>query len=189
MDYAVELTELIDVDRAFLDLRNPRHEPFEDQDEAIEYLCREEQVLPLAQDIAEHGLNPLELFALIADGDNAYFSAEGNRRLCALKLLNDPDLSPANQRSDFEETTSGWSPIKQLSAIVFKDREEITPLQPRPFSCLPAPLHGQRLLLMASLSVCLATVRAFCFDLSTSKRVILYCLRPTSWIGRLPQQP
>ena len=45
------------------------------------------------------------------------------------------------------------------------------------------------LLLMASLSVCLATVRAFCFDLSTSKRVISYSLRPTSRIGRLPQQP
>ena len=59
MDYGIESAKMIDVDRVFLDLSNPRHEPYADEDEAIEYLCREEQVLPLARDIVSNGLNPL----------------------------------------------------------------------------------------------------------------------------------
>ena len=125
MKYGIESAEMIKVERVFLDLNNPRHNPFKDQDEVIEYLCREEQVLELARDIAENGLNPLELFALIPSGYNAYVSAEGNRRLCALKLLNDPDLAPVHLRKDFEKAASGWILIKQLFAIVFKDHEAV----------------------------------------------------------------
>ena len=124
MDYGVE-SAMIEVDRVFLDLGNPRHVPFEAEKDVIEYLRREEKVLPLAKDIVKHGLNPLEHFALIPDGDNTYFSAEGNRRLCALKLLIDPDLAPADQRRRFDSASKGWSPIKRLSAVVFKDREEV----------------------------------------------------------------
>ena len=125
MEYGVEFAVMIEVDRVFLDLSNPRHVPFDAEEDVIEYLCRKEKVLSLAKDIVKHGLNPLEHFALIPDGDNTYFSAEGNRRLCALKLLNDPDLAPADQRSSFESASEGWSPIKRLSAVVFKDREEV----------------------------------------------------------------
>lgn len=116
---------MIDVDRIFLDLENPRHEPFEDQDAAIDYLCRQEQVLSLAKDIVENGLNPLELFALLSGGDDVYFSAEGNRRLCALKLLNDPDLAPADLRKDFEQASLDWSPTPRVFAIVFDSRDDV----------------------------------------------------------------
>ena len=125
MNYGTESTKMIDVDRVFLDQENPRHEPFEDQDAVIEYLCRDEQVLPLAKDIAKHGLNPLELFALIPESHNTYVAAEGNRRLCALKLLNDPYLAPADQRADFERTSANWPPIQQLFSIVFSNRDEV----------------------------------------------------------------
>ncbi len=55
----------------------------------VEYLCDKEDVWPLARDITNIGLNPLELFALIPvkGHANAFTMAEGNRRLCALKLL------------------------------------------------------------------------------------------------------
>ena len=125
MDYGTISTKMIDVDRVFLDQENPRHEPFEDQDAVIEYLCQDEQVLPLAKDIARHGLNPLELFALIPESHDTYVAAEGNRRLCALKLLNDPDLAPADQRADFLRASTAWTPIQQLSAIVFSNRDEV----------------------------------------------------------------
>ena len=55
MEYGVESAEMIRFDRVFLDLKNPRHDPFKDQNEVIEYLCREEKVLELARDIAEKG--------------------------------------------------------------------------------------------------------------------------------------
>ena len=125
MKYGIELAEMISLDRVFLDAENPRHVPFEDQDAVIEYLCRKEQVLPLAQDIAKNGLNPLELFALLSEEDNTYLAAEGNRRLCALKLLNDPDLAPADQRREFERAAEGWEPMGRIFSIVFNDRDDV----------------------------------------------------------------
>ena len=92
MNYGIETAQTIPVDRIFLDQRNLRHEPFEDQEAVIEYLCRGKQVLPLARDIAKNRLNPLELFALLPDGDNAYLAAEGNRRLCAA-LVHESELA------------------------------------------------------------------------------------------------
>lgn len=125
MKYGIESAKMINFDRVFLDQGNPRHEPFDDQDAVIEYLCHDEQVLPLAKDIAKYGLNPLELFALLPHGDDVYISAEGNRRLCALKLLNDPDLAPANQRQEFKQAASTWTPLQQLFAIVFDNRNDV----------------------------------------------------------------
>ena len=125
MNYGVESAQMIGLDRVFLDAENPRHAPFEDQDAVIEYLCRNEQILPLAQDISKNGLNPLELFALLSEEDNTYLAAEGNRRLCALMLLNDPDLAPADQRRDFESAAKGWEPIHQIFALAFDSRDDV----------------------------------------------------------------
>ena len=91
----------IDVEAIYLDTNNPRHEPLESQEEAIEKLCQDEYVLQLAQDIAENGINPLESFAVLIEKrgrKTTYIAVEGNRRLCAIKLLQDPDLAPANIR-------------------------------------------------------------------------------------------
>lgn len=117
---------MIRVDRVFLDLDNPRHKPFEDQDQAIAYLCKEERVLELARDIAENGLNPLELFALLKDGQNSFIVAEGNRRLCAIMLLSDPELAPANVRQKFSQLSFGWEPITHLFSVVLSDRDQVT---------------------------------------------------------------
>ena len=125
MEYGLKSAKMMEFDRVFLDQQNPRHEHFGSQKAVIEYLCNEEQVLPLAKDIVANGLNPLELFALIPVRDDAYVSAEGNRRLCALKLLNDPELAPARCRRDFEQVSSAWTPIRNLAAIIFDSREDV----------------------------------------------------------------
>jgi hypothetical protein len=52
------------VGRVFLSRDNPRHVPLDSEPKVIEYLCDKEEVYPLARDIARHGLNPLERFAL-----------------------------------------------------------------------------------------------------------------------------
>ncbi len=125
MKYGIASGKMIKVEQVYLDQNNPRHEPFEDQDETIAYLCREEKIIEIAKDIVKHGLNPLELFALIPEGANSFFSAEGNRRLCAIKLLNDPDLAPANLRNEFIKASDEWEPIKELFSVVFKNRDEV----------------------------------------------------------------
>ena len=117
--------EMIDIDRVFLDLENPRHEPYEQEQEAIDYLCRREDVLALARDIVKNGLSPLELFALIRDGDG-FVVAEGNRRLCAIKLLRDADLARQPKlRQRFRNAAKGWDSIAEIPAIVFESRQDV----------------------------------------------------------------
>jgi hypothetical protein len=120
----------VEVDRIFLDQKNPRHKPYETQAEVIEYLCGHESILSLARDIAENGLNPIEQFALIPDEDAGedpltYVVAEGNRRICALMLLHDPDRAPAKHRNSFLQAASGWPGIGPLPCVLFEDRDAV----------------------------------------------------------------
>ena len=128
MTYGIELAQMVDTDRVFLNLENPRHNPFETQEEVIEYLCSDEYVYELAKDLVNHGLSPLELFALVPSKrgrKNIFLVAEGNRRMCALKLLNDPDLAPAKHRKNFERLSISWNPIPKIFAVIFKDKQDV----------------------------------------------------------------
>lgn len=113
----------------FLDLDNPRHVAYETEDQVIEYLCESEDVWPLARDIARIGLNPLESFALIPvrGQKDRYTMTEGNRRLCALKLMADPDRAPARLRKGFEDLATRRPPPTALRAVVFETDEEVRP--------------------------------------------------------------
>ena len=123
----------VKLDDIFLDLNNPRHEPFKNQGETIEYLSRDEYIIPLAKDIVKNGLNPLELIAIIPDntgldnGKKTYFVADGNRRICALKLLHDPELAPHKNRRSFEEAAKNWAGIPDLPCVLFENRGAVKP--------------------------------------------------------------
>lgn len=118
----------ISIDRIFLHHENPRHEPYHTQAEVIEYLCRDEEVAQLARDISQKGLSPFDRFGVMktdpADNDSAYYMTEGNRRLCALKLLSDPDLSPPERKSYFEKLAESWTPISVVECWVSDDETE-----------------------------------------------------------------
>lgn len=120
----------VEVDRVFLDQLNPRHKPCNTQAEVIDYLCNHESILSLARDIVKNGLNPIEQFALIPDEDAeddaaTYVVAEGNRRICALQLLHDPDRAPAKLRNGFAQAASGWAGIGPLPCVLFDDRPAV----------------------------------------------------------------
>ena len=124
-------TRQVSLGRIFLNLENPRHEPVMTEASAIERLCAKEDVLALARDIVHYGTNPLELVGLVPvdakktdEGNPSYFVAEGNRRICALKLLNDPELAPANLRKSFGNLAKNWSPAKTISSAVFPSLKE-----------------------------------------------------------------
>lgn len=109
----------------YLDTENPRHDPIKDQDKIIEYLVSNEKIKPLAKDIVDNGISPIDLFAVLKDGSGRYIVLEGNRRLCALVLLNDPDKSPRSARSHFQKLAAKMeSPITEIRSVVFKSREE-----------------------------------------------------------------
>ena len=130
MKNALAKIQPIAVERIFLDLSNPRHEPYKTEAEVIEFLCREEQVYSLARDIAKIGINPLEIFAVIPANKKgtraqSFVVAEGNRRMCALKLLDDPDLAPAKYRKDFTKLSEESVNIPEVPVIVFEDEAEL----------------------------------------------------------------
>ena len=76
--------------------QNPRREPMADEDAIRTVLCQEEGVVNLARHLAKHGLNPLDRIAIIAHPKlpGHFVVVEGNRRLCALQLLRDPERTP-----------------------------------------------------------------------------------------------
>ena len=125
--------DAVPVGRIFLSLDNPRHEPLHDEAAVINKLCETEDVYPLARDIVHHGLNPLERLGLLplskrkADSSGAtYYAAEGNRRICALKLLHDPDRAPANLRKGFEKLATDWTqPITTVPGALFNNIADV----------------------------------------------------------------
>lgn len=130
--YDISDAQMVAVNKLFLDELNPRHEPLPDASAVVSYLCKDEKVLPLAVDIAKHGLNPLELLAVTPIKTKSkstkainFVVLEGNRRLCAIKLLNDPDLAPPELRASFQEAAKNWQPLKKISVISFRNKDDV----------------------------------------------------------------
>lgn len=117
--------------RLHLDPDNPRHDPIQDEDKIIAQLFRSERVLALARNIAKNGgISPLEKIGVIEMADNPghYFVAEGNRRICALKVLHDPRKAPTpGARSSLEALSQRASIPPKMSVVVFKDRTVARP--------------------------------------------------------------
>lgn len=117
----------IGLNQLILATDNPRHEEVDDEASAIAQLCSTENIEQLARDIAEYGINPAErliVFPLDDDDiedDTTFIVAEGNRRICALKLLSDPDLAPADIRKKVESYSQQWTPISELDVVVITD--------------------------------------------------------------------
>jgi hypothetical protein len=108
----------------YLDTKNPRQETTS-QEEAVEWLCDNENIDNLAKDIVSNGLNPLELTGVFKDGE-VWVVVEGNRRICALKLLIEPENSPnTTLKNKLKKYKDSWiDPIDQLECICFVSREE-----------------------------------------------------------------
>lgn len=116
----------VDLADVFLDNENPRHDPIDAEPEIIARLVAHEKVTNLAASIAKHGPSPLERMAVIRHPTikGKFTVVEGNRRLCALKLLRDPKRAPTLQaRKVFEDLKStGQQVPSKLEVAVFADR-------------------------------------------------------------------
>lgn len=118
-----------------LDAENPRlPQPNTSQREALQELARHspKKLLVLAKDIAENGLNlaDLPIAMPFKDDRNRYVILEGNRRLAALKSLENPDLLDGIFNSVLLKQLRGYSkqyrdvPIDSTLCLVVKDRIE-----------------------------------------------------------------
>ena len=88
-------TENLPLELLLLDPENPRLPEDilgEDQNELIEYVAGEYDSLSIAKSISLYGYFLSEPLIAIENEDDHYLVVEGNRRLAALKLLNDETL-------------------------------------------------------------------------------------------------
>lgn len=125
----IELSELL------VDTNNPRIvDILKNQNDVIRAVAstQNKKLVRLANDIIEHGLNPTDLL-LVMPFDNTkslYVVLEGNRRIAALKILENPEtIRGAVDNSTYEHfKKSGQSylesPITAINCIVADTREE-----------------------------------------------------------------
>lgn len=118
-----------------IDAENPRlPQPNEGQRDAQRALAQHQQrkLVALAGDIVLNGLNPADLPIVMATNDDSkrYFVLEGNRRLAALRALENPDtLVGAVENSVVNELRAlskiyQAHPIEHINCLVVKDRQE-----------------------------------------------------------------
>lgn len=134
----------IPIANLYLDLQNPRHEPVSNQREALESMLSDDpmKTLRLAEHIVANGVNPADRPIVIPyegdgdeneDDDELFTMLEGNRRLTALHLLEEPSRIPrtlaANIQKRFRELAATYekNPLRKLPCVVFPDRETAKP--------------------------------------------------------------
>ena len=94
--------------------------------------------MDLVEDIAAAGMtNPMDLIGVVerkgAGGHKTYISAEGNRRVCALQLLHDPEKVPLNypgRRKIVERLEARAREIdltRKISVCLFKSKKGAKP--------------------------------------------------------------
>lgn len=96
----------ISIKHILFDHQNPRHDPSQGQQEALQKLLNDEDIRQLAQDIVGHGVNPSENLIVIPspETEGKYIVLEGNRRLSALKVLQKPTLCKSNKDEKYFST-------------------------------------------------------------------------------------
>lgn len=124
--------ESILIDRLLLSEDNPRLEASWSEDEAIAKMVEEQnnKLYELASDIVLHGLNPLDTIGVYhSETYNGYYEVgEGNRRVCALKLLINPERIKtinASLYSKFKELSKNFTNPNAIEVGVFEDMKSI----------------------------------------------------------------
>lgn len=116
--------KIIKVKDLLLDKENPRLPNIIDSEASIiEYMVSTEQVLAIMEDIADIGLSPIEGIAVIKSS-SGYTVLEGNRRVSALKLLNNPNLLPAYSEKVNSILEKHDHEIAEVNCVVFNSRDE-----------------------------------------------------------------
>ena len=120
--------ENISIDLLLLSDGNPRLDPSFGEDEAIYNMIsdQKDKLYGLATDIVEHGLNPLDAIGVYPSETYSgfYEVGEGNRRLCALKLLISPErIQQINNSlySKFLSLSKTYSAPDSIEVVVFDD--------------------------------------------------------------------
>ncbi|ABM28499.1 ParB/Srx family N-terminal domain-containing protein [Nitratidesulfovibrio vulgaris] len=115
---AFTTTDFIPVTELLLDQNNYRLGPLENQADCIEMMLAmyPTQMENIARDIASRGLSPKPIIVLKSE-DDRWIVKDGNRRVTALKLLNNPSEAPENKRAVFRKIRDNAQDKKIPDAI------------------------------------------------------------------------
>jgi len=117
---------LVSFNKLHFDPVNPRGEPEVDEEKIRTLFGAQAETVALATHMAEHGQNPLDRLGLIEHPKlpGHFVIREGNRRLCAMQLLRDPERAPTvAARKVFLRIASGGRSIPdKISAVLFHQK-------------------------------------------------------------------
>lgn len=124
----------IELSRLRIDQRNPRLPVSPDsQREAYGELAEAQgsKLVALYRHIAGHGLNPAQRFIVIPDDEAQFIVLDANRRLTALRALEQPDLVAAKltdgDAKQLKQLAATFEPPDDVACIVFAKREDADP--------------------------------------------------------------
>jgi hypothetical protein len=117
---------LVPLNKLHFDPVNPRGEPETDEETIRALFGGQDETAKLAAHLAEHGQNPLDRLGIIKHPKlpNHFVIREGNRRLCAMQLLRDPERAPTvAARKVFARLARDGRPIPaNVQAVLFHEK-------------------------------------------------------------------
>jgi len=127
--------KLIELTKLVVDTDNPRiADILENQNDVIRAIASQQnrKIVNLATDIQENGLNPAESILVMPyhGNNNLFVVLEGNRRVVALKLLENPELIKGNEDKTTYNLIKSLSkkylenPITVLDCVIVESRDE-----------------------------------------------------------------
>jgi len=121
-----ESIENIDIGNLLLDEKNPRlpSSRGRKQRDMLLYIARKTSITEIMSAIAENNYFPGEPLVVLPTNDDKYVVVEGNRRLTALMLLQDPSLYPKNRRVQEIAETADFRP-NSIPCVIFESRDEV----------------------------------------------------------------
>ena len=120
------MIKTIQLSQLELDSHNPRlKKKGLTQRELLQYFTQQSKTMNLAKHISESGLNPTELLMVIEHPDNpsSYVVLEGNRRLAALKALENIEVVADSQKIQYKKFQNGRKLETNISCYIAPSRE------------------------------------------------------------------
>ncbi|MFA5393814.1 MAG: hypothetical protein WC081_03485 [Candidatus Ratteibacteria bacterium] len=120
--------KLISIKKLLVNPENPRFDAVRNPTEAINLMMTKagKTIFNLATDVAKHGLNPSKSLMVVEVRKNSFLPLEGNRRVVALKLLDNPELASSEKLIEaFKELKREYNsqiPV-EVECTIFPDKE------------------------------------------------------------------
>ena len=97
----------------------------DDQEGILENLIKNDNIFSLAKQISKYGFVPVEKMVVLKQKNNKYIVLEGNRRLAALKCLDNPNLAQKPKLiEDFENLRGSSFAVRKIPVFIAPSRRE-----------------------------------------------------------------